>query len=270
MRYLLPSHEAPSPSSLRDAPSSVAGTRHLLPVGAKGARAMTCLCRRTLRKSLLFFPRLPGGGARPVPSPIAGRTGKGGGARGFIAPSQSSASRGLATAARGPDPGWLDIAPLVLAGGLERRGRALDGPDPRASGRGERGRRPPGRNADRKSVILLWLSGGPSHLDTWDPKPDAPSEVRGPYGTIATTVPGVRFCEHLPRQAAIMDKLTVIRSVDCSASNHTPITMQAGNPLARRTDNGRDGGGYPSMGSIAAKFRGPNGPVIAGVRGPGR
>ncbi|WP_422923644.1 DUF1501 domain-containing protein [Singulisphaera sp. PoT] len=111
-----------------------------------------------------------------------------------------------------------------------------------------------------KSVILFWLSGGPSHIDMWDPKPDAPSEIRGPFGTIATKVPGVRFCEHLPRQAAIMDKLTVIRSMDCSASNHTPITLQAGNPLARRTDDGRDGGGYPSMGSIAAKFRGPNDP----------
>jgi hypothetical protein len=96
----------------------------------------------------------------------------------------------------------------------------------------------------------------------WDPKPDAPSEIRGPFDTIATSVPGVRFCEHLPRQAAIMDKLTVIRSVDCSASNHTPITFQAGNPLARRTDDGRDGGGYPSMGSIAAKFRGPNEPGL--------
>ena len=120
----------------------------------------------------------------------------------------------------------------------------------------------PGRSDDRKSVILFWLSGGPSHLDMWDPKPDAPSEVRGPFGTIATAVPGVRFCEHLPRQAAIMDRLTVIRSVDCSASNHTPITMQAGNPLARRTDDGRDGGGYPSMGSVVAKFRGPNEPSL--------
>jgi hypothetical protein len=55
-----------------------------------------------------------------------------------------------------------------------------------------------------------------------------------------------------------MHKLTVIRSVDCSASNHTPITMQAGNALARRTEDGKDGGGYPSMGSVAAKFRGPN------------
>jgi hypothetical protein len=109
-----------------------------------------------------------------------------------------------------------------------------------------------------RSVIVFWLSGGPSHIDMWDPKPDAPSEVRGPFGAIATRLPGVGVCEHLPRQAAIMDKLTIIRSVDCSASNHTPITLQAGNPLARRTDDGRDGGGYPSMGSIAAKFRGPN------------
>src|SRR2546430_1604486 len=52
------------------------------------------------------------------------------------------------------------------------------------------------------------------------------------------------------------------RAVDCSASNHTPITMQAGNPLARRTDDGRDGDGYPSMGSIAARFRGPHDPSL--------
>jgi uncharacterized protein (DUF1501 family) len=117
-------------------------------------------------------------------------------------------------------------------------------------------------SSDRRAVILFWLSGGPSHLDMWDPKPDAASQVRGPYGTIATAVPGVRFSEHLPRQAAIMDRLTVIRSMDCSASNHTPITMQAGNPLARRTDDGKDGAGYPSMGSVAARFRGANDPSL--------
>ena len=99
-----------------------------------------------------------------------------------------------------------------------------------------------------KAVILFWLSGGPSQLDMWDPKPDAPTEIRGPYGSIATALPGVRFCEHLPMQASIAERLSVIRSVDCSASNHTPITMQAGNPLARRTNEGRDGGGNPSMG----------------------
>jgi hypothetical protein len=116
--------------------------------------------------------------------------------------------------------------------------------------------------ARKTAVILFWLSGGPSHLDTWDPKPGAPKEVRGPFGSIQTKVPGVRVCEHLPLQARIMDKLTLLRSVDCRASDHTPITMQAGNPLARRTNDGRDGGGYPSMGSVAAKFRGPNDPDL--------
>jgi len=115
-------------------------------------------------------------------------------------------------------------------------------------------------SGDRKSVILFWLSGGPSQIDMWDPKPDAPTEFRGPYRSIPTAVPGGHFSEHLPRQAKLLDKIAVIRSVDCSASNHTPITMQAGNTLARRTDDGRDGAGYPSMGSIAAKFRGSNVP----------
>ena len=122
--------------------------------------------------------------------------------------------------------------------------------------------RTPDASSGKKAVILFWLSGGPSQIDTWDPKPDAPAEVRGPYGTIPTSVPGVRFCEHLPRQANLAHKLTVIRSVDCSASDHSPITMQAGNPLARRTNDGKDGGGYPAMGSVAAKFRGANAPAM--------
>ena len=119
-----------------------------------------------------------------------------------------------------------------------------------------------GKQRDPRSVILFWLSGGPSQIDTWDPKPDAPAEIRGPYRTIATSVPGIRVCEHLPLQARLMHRLSILRSVDCSASNHTPITMQAGNALARRTDDGKDGGGYPSMGSVAARFRGPNAPTM--------
>ena len=115
-----------------------------------------------------------------------------------------------------------------------------------------------GQPKRKTSVILLWLSGGPSHIDMWDPKPEAPREIRGPFKDIPTKVPGIHVCEHLPLTAKLMDKLTLLRSVDCSASNHTPITMQACNPLARRTDDGKDGAGYPSMGSIAAKFRGPN------------
>ena len=53
-----------------------------------------------------------------------------------------------------------------------------------------------------KSVILLWMAGGPSHIDTWDPKPNRPPENRGPFGVIQTRLPGVLFCEHLPKQAA--------------------------------------------------------------------
>lgn len=116
--------------------------------------------------------------------------------------------------------------------------------------------------ANRKAVILFWLSGGPSHIDMWDPKPDAPAEIRGPYAPIATKLPGVQLCEHFPLQAALADKLSFLRAVDCKASNHTPITMQAGNPLARRTDDGKDGAGYPSMGSVVAKFRGTNHPDL--------
>lgn len=109
-----------------------------------------------------------------------------------------------------------------------------------------------------KSVILIWLSGGPSHLDMWDLKPEAPVEIRGPFRSINTVVPGIEISEHLPKQAAMMDKFTIIRSMDATASNHTPVTFQAANPRAQRTNDGKDGGGYPSMGSIAAKFRGPN------------
>ena len=124
-----------------------------------------------------------------------------------------------------------------------------------------------GKSQRKTSVILFWLSGGPSHLDMWDPKPDAPREIRGPFGDIPTKVPGVHVCEHLPLTARLMDKLTILRSGDGRASDHTPITMQAGNPLARRTNDGKDGGGYPSMGAVAAKFRGPNAPGLPGFVG---
>src|SRR5215469_10780900 len=119
------------------------------------------------------------------------------------------------------------------------------------------------RRAERKAVILIWLSGGPSQLDTWDPKPDAPSEVRGPFGSIATQVPGVRISEHFPLQATIADRLSLVRSVDCQASiDHFPAPMQAGNPFAQRSTIDPHIGTHPSMGSVAARFRGPNDPAM--------
>ena len=75
-----------------------------------------------------------------------------------------------------------------------------------------RGSTPDAPAAKAKSVILLWLQGGVSHHETFDPKPDAPSDVRGEMGTVPTKLPGVHFGEHLPKLAGIADKLAVIRS----------------------------------------------------------
>jgi len=108
----------------------------------------------------------------------------------------------------------------------------------------------------RKSVILLWMTGGPSHIDTWDTKPDAPPEIRGPFGTIATRLPGVRLCEFLPKQAAMMDKLTIIRSVDCRKSNHEPnMVMQTANREAEPRIN-PEAKHYPALASIVARHQG--------------
>jgi uncharacterized protein (DUF1501 family) len=75
--------------------------------------------------------------------------------------------------------------------------------------------------ADRRSVILFWLSGGPGHMETWDPKPDAPGGFRGPFGAIRTSVPGVQFGELLPEQARRMDRLAVLRTVNHGTGDHT-------------------------------------------------
>ena len=109
-----------------------------------------------------------------------------------------------------------------------------------------------------KSVILLWMAGGPSHIDTWDPKPDRPYENRGPFGVTSTALPGTFICEHLPKQAKMLDRFTLIRSVDCRKSNHEPNTvMQTGHrSAAPRVE--RDGGMYPAIGSIVAKHHGAN------------
>jgi uncharacterized protein (DUF1501 family) len=71
-----------------------------------------------------------------------------------------------------------------------------------------------------KSCILVFLNGGPSHLDTWDPKPDAPSEYRGEFGAISTKVAGIQLSEHLPLTAKAADKLAIVRSVTSSEGSH--------------------------------------------------
>src|SRR5439155_11907657 len=71
-----------------------------------------------------------------------------------------------------------------------------------------------------RGVILAFCPGGPSHLETLDPKPEAPLEIRGSFGTVATALPGVRLGEHLPRLARSLDRLTLVRSMTTSSPVH--------------------------------------------------
>lgn len=114
----------------------------------------------------------------------------------------------------------------------------------------------------RKSVILLWMTGGPSHIDTWDMKPERPTENRGPFSPIHTAQPGVTICEHLPKQAAMLDKFTIIRSMDCKKSSHQPNqVIQTANRLAAPRTNPK-GDRYPAIASIVAKHHGANAPGL--------
>ncbi len=119
-----------------------------------------------------------------------------------------------------------------------------------------------GKPTRRKSLILLWMTGGPSHIDTWDPKPDRPYMNRGPFSPIDTAVPGITICEHLPKQAAMMDRFTIIRSVDCRKSSHQPNqVMQTGHRKAAPRTNPK-GDRYPAIGSIVAKHYGSSHPAM--------
>jgi uncharacterized protein (DUF1501 family) len=119
----------------------------------------------------------------------------------------------------------------------------------------------PARRTDT-SVILFWMSGGPGHMETWDPKPDAVAQFRGPFGATRTAIPGVQFGELLPNQARLADKLSVVRSVhhgsgDHTKGNHWMLTGFEG-PAFNAPDFMSQK--RPSMGSAAARLRGPNRP----------
>ena len=86
-------------------------------------------------------------------------------------------------------------------------------------------RNPSARNV---SCIFLWLDGGPSHFETFDPKPVAPDAVRGPYGVVQTPVAGVHFSELMPMTAGLMDRCAVIRSLTHKNSGHVPVPMMTG------------------------------------------
>jgi hypothetical protein len=119
---------------------------------------------------------------------------------------------------------------------------------------------------NRPAVILLMLVGGPSQLETWDPKPDSPAEIRGPFRSIATKVPGVRISEHLPRLAARMDRLALVRSMHHDAA---PI-HETGCQLIQSGGLSRPDAENPHVGAVAARVLGSqNGmPPFVIVPGP--
>jgi len=115
-----------------------------------------------------------------------------------------------------------------------------------------------GSSREKTAVIMIWQPGGCSHLETYDPKPNAGSDYSGPFGTIPTKVPGMHFCELLPRQAAIADKFTVLRSMRQGAGGHPAGSMQllSGDSDTRDKPKPR----LPDWMSVANYLRSQSGP----------
>ncbi len=109
------------------------------------------------------------------------------------------------------------------------------------------------------AVILFWMAGGPSHIDTYDMKPDAPAEVRGPFRSITTNVPGIDVCELLPRHARIADKFSIVRSLHHEHSVHDDAShwVQTGYPLLNARARGQQ---QPAQGAVVSQVRGANRP----------
>lgn len=108
---------------------------------------------------------------------------------------------------------------------------------------------PATRRTPNKAAIMIYLPGGPSHLDMWDLKPDAPAEFRGEFNPIPTNVPGIQICEHMPLQARIFDKLAVVRSLISVDEHSDSLVMTGYSEQVNRTAQ------HPSFGSVVSKLR---------------
>ncbi|MBX3731018.1 MAG: DUF1501 domain-containing protein [Verrucomicrobiae bacterium] len=111
--------------------------------------------------------------------------------------------------------------------------------------------------SQHKAVIMIFLPGGPSHQDMFDLKMDAPAEVRGEFKPIATNVPGIQICEHLPRIARQADQYTIIRSLVGMEDRHESFQCYTG-----RLNRAQPPGGWPSMGSLLGKLQGSGDPAL--------
>ncbi|QJW94120.1 DUF1501 domain-containing protein [Frigoriglobus tundricola] len=139
---------------------------------------------------------------------------------------------------------------MLRVGALAPLGLGLSGVLPARGGSAPKGR--------ARSVILLFMWGGPSHIDTWDPKPDAPVEVRGAFGSIATTVPGLRIGEHFPRLAARAHQYAVVRSMTHTDPAHlSPVHHLMTGRVAKKPNSDADGASRsdaPCLGAVVQKL----------------
>jgi hypothetical protein len=115
-----------------------------------------------------------------------------------------------------------------------------------------------GTRSSNKSVIFIYLVGGPPHQDMFDLKPDAPAEIAGPWRPIATAVTGIKIGEAFPKIAKRMDKFAVIRSLVGNQADHDAVQVFNGRNPKKPTP----GGGWPQLGSVVAKVQGPTDPAI--------
>ncbi len=116
-----------------------------------------------------------------------------------------------------------------------------------------------GAGRPQTSVILFWMWGGPSQLETYDMKPAAPSEYRGPLSPIRTNAPGIEICEYMPLQAQMADKFSIIRSLyhEMSAHNDGSIEMLTGKTPTRPDPTSQARSEHPDLGMITSRVRGP-------------
>lgn len=166
--------------------------------------------------------------------------------------------------ARCPGPRRLSRRDILQIGGVSLLGLGL----PRLLRAREQSAA--GAKARADSCILVFLNGGPSHLDMWDMKPDAPKEIRGEFQSIATTLPGVRLSEHLPKLARQMHRCTLVRSLHHSVNNAHAAAVYTG---LTGHDRGEIGGGakptdHPAIGSVMGLCRPPTKPVVPYVSMP--
>ncbi|MBC8355513.1 MAG: DUF1501 domain-containing protein [Planctomycetes bacterium] len=109
-----------------------------------------------------------------------------------------------------------------------------------------------GIGSSHKAIINIYLPGGPSHLDMWDLKPNAPGEIRGEFDPIASNVPGMQFCELFPRLAQLADKFAIVRSLSDSDGRHDGYQCMTGRKFGERGPNG----GWPSAGAWVSRLAG--------------